>query len=790
MKFSYNWLKEYVDVNLPPKALADKFNLMSTEVSSVDHLVDVTDLTIGHVKVCEDHPNADSLKVCQVDLGDTIKQIICGAPNVAAGQNVIVALPGAVLPGDFTIKKATIRGVDSDGMICSLDEIGLDHLYGHEDGIHVLPDDAPVGREPLEYMELTDDVIDLDLTPNRGDLLSMIGIAYDVSAMLSTSLHLERPLVVEDDDENPVRVTSDTDGCTAYHARLVKNLTVKESPYWLKARLIAGGIRPINNLVDITNYVMLEYGQPLHAFDADRLNDKDIRVRQADEDEVFITLDGEERVLETSDIVVTDNNRPVALAGVMGGKNTEVTEETTSIMLESAVFDPVAVRRTSKRLDLRSESSMRFEKGIDPARTVEALDRAASLYHALADGDIAEGIASYDVTEKAGRSIDISVAEVRSITGYPFKAEDLEDVFERLSFVHENNDGLFTVRAPSRRPDLETKQDLIEEIVRIFGYQAIPVSFPKTPTAGALTGRQKARRIIRRTLADLGLDEVVTYSLVSKREATLFDEEPKPVIKVARPMSEDKSRLRHALLPSMLDVLRYNRARDIDDVLVYELGSAYFETGEEEHLSGVMAGTHQPTGWKQQASPLDFYDVKGVVTALLERLAIPNVAIRKPKTPLKRMHPGISAVIESGGDYLGYLGKLHPEFTQEMDLDEDVYVFDLKLGAMLAHRSTLREVEPISKTPAVSRDLAIIIDDAVTYGDVRDAIRAMEDLPLDRMDVFDVYTGAHVGASKKSIALRFWFKRRDKTFSSDEIDGFMNRLVDHLKATFDADIRQ
>ncbi len=790
MKFSLKWLKEFVNVNESPEALADKFNLMSTEVSSVNHLVEVNNLTIGHVKVCEDHPDADKLKVCQVDLGDTIKQIICGAPNVNTDQKVIVALPGAVLPGDFKIKKTKIRGVESDGMICSLDEIGLDHLYGHEDGIHVLPGDAPVGDDPLDYMDLNDDVIDLDLTPNRGDLLSMIGIAYDVKAMLSTQLHIEKPLVVETDDENPVRVTSETEKCPAYHARLIKNVTLKESPYWLKARLIASGIRPINNLVDITNYVMLEYGQPLHAFDANKLNDKNIIVRQAEENEVFVTLDDKERTLKTTDIVVTDDNRPVALAGVMGGQNTEVTETTKSIMLESAIFDPVSVRRTSSRLDLRSESSMRFEKRIDPSRTIEALDRAASLYHALADGEVAEGIASHDKTDKTETPIEISLSEVQSITGYPFKTEDLEEVFERLSFRFENKDGTFTVYAPTRRLDVETKQDLIEEIVRIFGYQAIPVSFPKTPTAGYLTDRQKTRRIIRQTLSVLGLDEVITYSLVSKKEAILFDDEEKSVIKVARPMSEDKSRLRHALLPSMLDVLSYNRARDIDDVLIFEIGSAYFKETEEEHVSGVLRGSYHETKWKDDSVTVDFYVVKGLIEALLERLAIRNVDIKKPDVILRHMHPGISAVIEINGERLGYFGKLHPEFTEEHGIDEDVYVFDLLLDKILAYGKSLDEVEPISKTPAVNRDLAIVIDESITYRELRRTIETMKGLPLDRMDVFDVYTGDNVGDSKKSVALRFWFKRRDKTFSSVEIDRFMEKLIDKVQDSFDAEIRK
>ena len=790
MKFSLKWLKEFVNVNESPEALADKFNLMSTEVSSVNHLVEVNHLTIGHVKVCEDHPDADKLKVCQVDLGDTIKQIICGAPNVNIDQKVIVAMPGAVLPGDFKIKKTKIRGVESDGMICSLDEIGLDHLYGHEDGIHVLPGDAPVGDDPLDYMDLNDDVIDLDLTPNRGDLLSMIGIAYDVKAMLSTQLHIEKPLVVETDHENSIRVTSETEKCPAYHARLINNVTLKESPYWLKSRLIAGGIRPINNLVDITNYVMLEYGQPLHAFDADKLNDKNIIVRQAEENETFMTLDDKERTLKATDIVVTDDNRPVALAGVMGGQNTEVTETTTSIMLESAIFDPVSVRHTSSRLDLRSESSMRFEKRIDPSKTIEALDRAASLYHAIAGGEVAEGIASHDKTDKTETPIVISLSEVQSITGYPFKTNDLEEVFERLSFRFENKDKTFTVYAPTRRSDVETKQDLIEEIVRIFGYQAIPVSFPKTPTAGFLTDRQKTRRIIRQTLSDFGLDEVITYSLVSKEKATLFDDEETGVIKVARPMSGDKSRLRHALLPSMLDVLSYNHARDIDDVMIFEIGSAYFEDKEEEHVSGVMQGSYHETKWKGDSATVDFYVIKGLIEALLERLAIRNVDIKKPDGIIKHMHPGISAAIEINDDRLGFFGKLHPEFTEKQGIDDDVYVFDLLMDKVLAYGKTLDEVEPISKTPAVNRDLAMVIDESITYRELRKTIETISGLPLDRMEVFDIYTGDNVDASKKSVALRFWFKRRDKTFSSEEIDGFMQKLIDIVQASFDAEIRK
>ncbi|MDP3130453.1 MAG: phenylalanine--tRNA ligase subunit beta, partial [Bacillota bacterium] len=463
MRVSLHWLRELVDVDLDGAGLVKRFNLMSAEIESHEKMSTATKVTIGHVLTCIPHPDSDHLHVTTVDIGAQTLQIVCGAPNVAAGQKVVVALEGAVLPGDFKIKNSQIRGVASNGMICSLDELGINHKYHQEDGIHVLPDYAVPGADPLKLLCFDDEIIELDLTPNRGDLLSMMGVAHDVAAMLDGKTTFSSPQVDEAAEANPVRVASQSEDCKSYYARVIKGVEIAESPIWMKARLIAAGIRPINNVVDITNYVMIETGQPLHAFDADLVKTDRIVVRAAGADAVFTTLDGKERALLPEDLVITDGIRPIALAGVMGGRDTEVGPDTKNILLESAVFDGIRIRKTSKRLDLRSEASIRFERGLDPARTKLACDRAAELFAKLAGGRALRGVSVYESQNLAPLSVKLPIAKIASVTGRAYEAAELADVWNRLDFAYDFADGVFTVRVPTRRPDIKTYQDLIEE---------------------------------------------------------------------------------------------------------------------------------------------------------------------------------------------------------------------------------------------------------------------------------------------------------------------------------------
>ncbi|MBU0997105.1 MAG: phenylalanine--tRNA ligase subunit beta [Firmicutes bacterium] len=788
MNVSLNWLKELVDINCSYPELVQKFNLKSAEISRLEKLVDASLLTTGYVLTCVDHPSSDHLHVCEVDVKNETLQIICGAPNVAAGQKVVVALVGATLPGDFSIKKAKIRGIESFGMICSLDELGIEKKYHNEDGIHVLGDEAQIGEDPLKHLFLDDSVMEIDITPNRSDLLSMIGVAYDTKALLNTSVHLNKVDISEINEDNPSSVFTETKGCKSYYARVVKNVKIHESPRWLKSRLIAAGVRPINNVVDISNYVMLEYGQPLHTFDFDKIETKKIVVKDASEKDVLVTLDGKKRILSPEDLIITDGEKIVALAGVMGGIETEVSEETSTILIESATFDPIRVRKTSKRLDLRSEASIRFERGLDPSRSKEACNRAAQMLKELAGGEITKGISFFDTHPHTPKVVNLSLSKVTRTTGREYTLDEIKDVFTRLSFEYSVHDGDFKVTVPSRRQDISGVQDLIEEIVRIHGYEHIPTSFPVTPTSGVLTRIQRLRRTVRSYLTSLGLDETNTYSLTTEEKATIFDLTQIPAIKLFNPMSEEKAYLRHSLLPSILDVLQYNLARKLDQVRLFELGRSYQIGHESEILSGVLSGDYQSTLWQGKKDPIDFFVVKGLLSGLLYHLSIENVEINKPSISIPFLHPGICAQIQLAGNSIGYFGKLHPEVEMKLGLP-DTYVFELDFEAVSNYIVPEIIMSPIPKVPSVSRDIALLIEEHIPSDEIVKVIQSTMKASLQSVKIFDLYQGEKIQKGMKSIALNLVFQDNEKTFSTDEIDQFIARIVNRLNTTLGAELR-
>ncbi len=788
MRVSLNWLRELVDVELDGPGLVKRFNLMSAEIEGYGKMSTATKLAVGHVLTCIPHPDSDHLHVTTVDVGTETLQIVCGAPNVAAGQKVIVALEGAVLPGDFKIKKSKIRGVESNGMICSLDELGIDHKYHQEDGIHVLPDQAVAGSDPLRQLCFDDEVIELDLTPNRGDLLSMMGVAHDVAAMLDGKTTFVSPQVSETAEANPVAVSSLSGDCRSYYARVVRGVKIAQSPAWMKARLIAAGIRPINNVVDITNYVMLETGQPLHAFDCDKVKTDRIVVRAAGADTVFTTLDGKERVLLPEDLVITDGERPIALAGVMGGRDTEVGEQTENILLESAVFDGIRIRKTSKRLDLRSEASIRFERGLDPARTKLACDRAAELFAKLAGGRALRGVSVYESQNLAPLSVKLPIAKIASVTGRAYQAAELADVWNRLDFAYDYADGVFTVHVPTRRPDVRTYQDLIEEAVRISGYQLIPTTLHAAAFNGHLTDTQKARRLIRNTLSSLGLDEVVTYSLVAPDVATAFDLDQQPAVRLLHPMTEERSVLRHSLVPSLLGVLEYNRKRKAEDVRLFELGKRYSLSEEVELVSGVLTGNCQESTWQGKTDPFDFFAVKGILEALFAALSVKNVRYVKPARVGSMLHPGVTAELVAGTRKIGILGKLHPNESSLRDLP-DTFVFELEFAALLAASAPQLIMKEIARFPAVRRDLAVVVDRAVEAQAIVDSLVKAGKPTLSDVAVFDLYEGEGIEAGKKSIALALTFQDYAKTLETAEIDAAVARLLKALSRDTGAALR-
>jgi len=790
MKISMNWLKEMVDVGNDYKLLQDKFNLMSQEVESLYKLVDIENLVIGHVKTCIKHPEADKLSVTTVDIGsEEVLQIVCGAPNVAQGQKVIVSKVGAILPGDFKIKKSKIRGVESNGMICSLEELGIKEFDSLETGIYVLGEDAPVGGDPLQYLHLDDYVLELDLTANRSDLLSMEGVAYDVACMLDKEY---KPVNHEYDiskAENTLKIFTDTKDCAAYFGQVIENIHIEQSPYWLKSRLIAAGIRPINNVVDITNYVMLQYGQPLHAFDYNKLNSDTILVRHAKDGETLVTLDGEIRKLLASDIVITDGKKPIALAGVMGGEETEVDKGTTKILLESAFFDPLCVRKTSRRLNLLSESSSRFEKGIDPGKLKKAMEFATTLYVKLARGQVVGLFSFFDTTSKKPNNVNLSLEKLNSVTGKDYSVSEVKAILKRLAFdYHLTGNDLFQVEVPTRRQNVFGYQDVIEEIVRIGGYNQIPLTIPVTPTYGYLTKTQKLRRTVRNYFVNIGFNETISYSLVTEAQAVEFDQVKLSKVQIMNPLNKEKSILRHSLIPSLLDILQYNKARKAKDVFLFELGRSYCEDLEVELLSGLMTGTFESNLWQGKKEETDFYLMKGIIETFLQRLNIQEYNIIKASKPLPTMHPGIVADVYFNEEYIGYFGKLHPQ--KELDLSlEKTFVFELDFEKLTAAFNDDIIMQDIPKYPSVSRDLAIVINKDIEASQIISEVKSAGKKTLKEVEIFDLYQGPGIDDTKKSVALSLTLSNNEKTLETKEVDIIVDRILKQLEKVFDAKLR-
>ncbi len=787
MKVSINWLNQYFAEKLDPKDLVKKFNLMSQEVAGLERLVDIDGLVIGHVKSAIKHPDADKLKVCMVDVGDEELQIICGAPNVDANQKVIVAKIGVTLPGDFKIKKAKIRGVESNGMICSLAELGIQAFESNELGIYVLGEDALPGEDPLKYLSLDDHVLELDLTANRADLLSLRGVAYDTAAMLNINPSFHEPQVIRETTENPVSIFTQTKNCQVYYGQLIDNITIRQSPYWLKARLIASGIRPINNVVDITNYVMLEYGQPLHAFDYDKINSDRILVRDAMDQEEIITLDGEKRRLIKGDIVITDGERPIALAGVMGGLNTEIDASSTRVLLESAVFNPVKIRKTALRLNLKSESSSRFEKGIDAKKTLEALNYASELLVKYADAIIVGKPSFFNTINPKKKTITLSMEKLIKVTGLKFEEDDVENILKRLRFDFKNKGDSFVVTIPSRRP-MESYQDLIEEIVRIHGYNKIPLSIPVTPTQGGLNKKQTTKRVIRSFFVGKGFYETKTYSLVTEEMAKKYDKETLPTIKILNPLTKEREYLRHSIIPSLINVLIYNKARKIEDVFIFETANTYFGNYEQEKLAFLLNGKSDYSLWQGLDKEIDFYHLKGIIEALLEQLKINNYSIQVSHNPLSNLHPGISAELLVDEEVVGFFGRLHPEEEHRFGL-KDVYVCELELQKLYenSEKQEMKYVE-VSKYPPIERDLAIYVTNEISAQQIIDVIKKTNKKLLNSVEIFDVYYDQNK-ENKKSIALRLEFLSYDRTLEAREVDEQISKIIVNLKKELNAELR-
>ncbi|MFC4403720.1 phenylalanine--tRNA ligase subunit beta [Gracilibacillus xinjiangensis] len=807
MFVSLNWLKNYVDIDqLSPEDLAERITKSGIEVEGIERFAQTsTNVVVGYVESCEKHPNADKLNVCQVSVGEETLQIICGAPNIAQGQKVAVAKPGAVLPGDFKIKRAKLRGIESNGMICSLQELGVEEKYvpkEYASGIFVFPENTEVGADVTELLNLDDIIIELGLTPNRSDALSMLGVAYEVAAILDVPIRLPQTSLRAADEvaEDHVSVKVEaTDVNPYYGAFVVKDVKVGPSPLWMRNYLMAAGIRPINNVVDITNYVLLEYGQPLHAFDYDKFGSDEVVVRMAKDGEKMVTLDDVERTLSAEHLVITNGKEPVALAGVMGGADSEVSDTTTNVLLEAAYFNGQTVRKASKAFDLRSEASNRYEKGVDPNRVREAGVRACQLLSEYAGATVLSGAVEFDQLDYSEKKVTIWTSTINDRLGTSISNDEIADILRKLHFTYEQDGETFVVSAPTRRQDIVIFEDMVEEVARIFGYDNLPFTLPQGGSqAGGLTKNQALKRHVKRFLEGAGLSETVTYSLTSKDRAEQFvspevKEQMVSTVSLAMPMSEEHSTLRVSILPEMLNSVAYNLARKQADVAYYELGSIFIseeenvtkQPEEKLRLTGVITGQWLTHPWQQEKKPADFFVIKGVLEALFASLKI-DVTYKQAK--IDGMHPGRTAQLFVGDRAIGFVGQVHPAMQKAYDLKE-TYVFDVDFEYLLAIHDNEPDYAVIPRFPSVTRDIALVVDETVPAGAVQAVIAEAGGELVKDIQVFDVYQGEHLEAGKKSIAYSLFYQDPERTLTDEEVEASYQAILEETAKQFDAQLR-
>ena len=780
---SLNWVKDYVNLDGEDlKELAIKITKAGVNVEKVitNH---IDNLVIGEVLECENHPDSDHLHVCKVNVGEVL-QIVCGAHNVRKGIKVIVAKEGAILPGDFEIKKGKIRGIESNGMICALFELGLEPKTeeNYNKGIYELDDNAPVGKDPIEYMDLDDTLYELDVHKHRNnDCYYHIGFAYEIASILNkkVTLPISEISPIEDNISKHFNLKVETDKCPYYLAKMVTNVKVGESPKFIKKRLEAAGMRSINNVVDISNYVMLEYGQPLHFFDKDKLGNN-IVVRNAKENEKVVTLDEKERTLNEKDIVITDGEKVVAIAGVMGGLNTDVDENTKNILIESAIFDAVSIRYTAANLNLRSEASIRYGKGLNYEYTSSAIERACYLLEKYASAKVLSGTIQHDNIDKTLKKVVFEANDINKMLGITISTKDMEVELNRLDFPYELNDNKFTVTIPNRRLDIDPNiNDIAEEIGRLYGYHNLVSTLPVIPVKkGEYAPDVKYRKMISKRLRTLGLNECKTYTLTSPEMARTFDYENKSRVVLPNPMSADKSVVRTSLIPSLINIYEYNKARKVSDMMLYEISKTYdIDYKEDTKISILMKGNYLTNNWQGNNVKTDFYLIKGIVENLLEYLGFKNRYTFKLDY-INDMHPGMCASILVDRENVGIIGRIHPSIKKD-----DIYVCELSMTKLFEKSIKPIKYKEASKYPEIVKDMAFIVKKDVTALELIEKIKKSGGRLLTNVDIFDVYVGENVKEDEKSIAFTLTFSDSTRTLNDEEVTEVFNKIISDIENT-------
>ncbi len=796
MKVPIKWLKDYVDIDLSPRELAHVLTMSGTE-SGLKYIGESWEgVIIGQIAGIEPHPNADRLRLATVDIGSGMQTVVCGAPNLTIGDKIAFASVGAYLTDGHTgeksvLKPARIRGVESCGMVCSEMELGMSK--NHE-GILVLAPEAPLGKPLAEF--LSDIVLDIDVTPNRPDLLSVIGVAWEVAAITGKKVKIPDLAYEEDGDAIDKQVCieiADVDLCPRYSASLITGVKIGESPEWLKQRLTACGLRPISNIVDVTNYVMFEYGQPLHSFDWDKIKTKKIVVRRAENGELMQTLDDIERKLSDNTLMITDGEKSVAIAGVMGGANSDITENTTSILLESANFNAASIHYTSHNLKLVSEASMRFERGIRPDLTVHALRRATQLILQLAGGCAAKGIVDVYPQKQERKSLNLRRSEIKRILGVEFSDQQVAGTLASLGFEADISDVGFMVKAPYWRSDINIEVDLIEELARIIGYENIPT----TLLSGSIAHQEPNRLMdlkgtVRKTLVGFGFQEIITYSLTNKEmlaKAYASNTLHKEPVKLSNAMSAEQEYLRTNLRGGLLSVLESNLKHEEGPILIFELNRIYIKREndlpeEPEMLCGLMYNPEQEKSWPVHTPPFDFFSVKGVVESLLSSL---NVKADFRESGDDSLRPGRQADVIVNGNKLGVIGEVHPKVAAAFDITDKVYMFELNVSSLLAYALHSKSYHAIARFPSVIRDIALVLDSSVTHKQVSDIINKFS--LVNEVTLFDVYSGKQVEAGKKSLAYRLIFQSAEHTLTDVEVDKVLEQILKKLEGALGATLR-
>ncbi len=802
MKVTYNWLKEFVEFDMNPDELADLLTMLGLEVEGMQSLGNGMDeVVVAIVEEKAQHPNADKLSLCKVNNGKEILSIVCGAQNFEAGDKVALALIGAVLPGDFKIKRSKIRGIESFGMLCSEKELGLAE---ESEGIMILPDDAPLGVPMFEALGLKDTIFEIGLTPNRADCLSVVGIAREIAAKLGKKVKYPGHNVVEGNmsiNEITSVAIDDPDLCPRYAARYIADCKIGPSPAWLVNKLNAVDVRSINNVVDITNYVLMEYGHPLHAFDFDLLTEGRIVVRRAAEGEIFKSLDGQERTLTASDLTIRDGEKAVALAGIMGGENSEIGASTRNILLESAYFDSVAIRRTSKRLGLHTEASHRFERGADINILIKALDRAASLIGEIAGGKAANGV--LDVYPKKLEQVAVMFRKERAdkILGITLQEEEIIRLFNNLEFECEVQEpGILKVTVPTFRVDLEREIDLIEELARLVGYEKIPASMPMIRIfSDRPAAHQRLERKVKELLAAQGLSEVINYSFISPAsyDKILLGENDyrRSSVNILNPLTEEQAVMRTTMLPGLLETVEWNSNFRNVNLQVFEMRRVYLPIKDKDlpdeplFVSAYITGKRHAESWNQQKEEVDFYDLKGIVENIFDALGISGVTY-STNTPESFYHPGKACTIYTReGNILGSMGEIHPTVQENYCLERPGYYFELDFEKLVAVSSEELSVVTPSRFPDTFRDIAMLVKDETEATTVLETIGATKIPELEGVELFDLYKGSGIPAGEKSLAVRVRYRSYEKTLTDDEINAAHKRVVDNLVKKLGVQIR-